>query len=63
VSRTIEMRVGMSLYWVKLYTSDGGGVWAMWKQGGQVRKVWSAGSMRDAEHEARVEAERLTVSA
>lgn len=53
-----EMRVGMSLYWVRLVAS-GPGYRATWKQHGREREVWSKGHKGDALDEARIVARRL----
>lgn len=47
-----EMRVGMSLYWVRLVRS-GPGYRATWKQFGVEREVWSQGNQGDALSEAK----------
>jgi hypothetical protein len=60
VSTTIEMRVGMSLYWVTLtQDSDGKGWTARWEQNGRTQEVWSAGAKREVMNEARGFAKRI----
>lgn len=51
-STVVEMRVGMSSYWVKL-TPEANGWSAEWKQLDRPRQVWSAGTKREALAEAK----------
>lgn len=60
MSTTIEMRVGMSCYWVTLtQDSDKRGWTASWEQNDRPRQVSSLGTKRDAVDEVRTEARRI----
>lgn len=64
MSLTAEMRVGMSVYWVKI-TAERDGFRATWTQRDLPLEVWAAGAKREVLAEARLIATTIneTVSA